>query len=309
MSPVELVNGVTNVAGQPTSFKTRPLFWSIRRELWENRSIYIGPLAVAAVVLAGIFIGALRLPDRAFQMIAALAPAKQVEAMSIPYDFAAFAILVTGFIVAVFYSLGALQGERRDRSILFWKSLPVSDLTTVIAKAAIPLVVIPVVSFAIILATLLIIMLASLIILPLRGMPVTMLLSAFPIGSTTLDIVYTLVVLALWHAPIWAWLMLVSGWARRATFLWAFGPPLALSLFEKLAFNSTYVWSLLHYRVTGAIGQAYDLKDGASGMGHLSLQQMDPLKYLMSPGLWLGLAVAAAFFAAAVWQRRYRTPL
>ena len=55
----------------------------------------------------------------------------------------------TAFIVGIFYSLDALHGERRDRSILFWKSMPVSDLTTVLSKASIPLVVLPLLSFAI----------------------------------------------------------------------------------------------------------------------------------------------------------------
>ncbi len=64
-----------------------------------------------------------------------------------PYTFAAGCIMATAFIVGVFYCLDALHGERRDRSILFWKSLPVSDLTTVLSKASIPLVVLPLLSF------------------------------------------------------------------------------------------------------------------------------------------------------------------
>jgi ABC-2 type transport system permease protein len=311
MSPQEIVNGapLDRAAQSRLLPRTRPFYWSVRREVWENRSLYIAPMAVAAVVLLGLVIGALHLPTNAAHMITTLDASRQAQAMSIPYDSAAFAILIASFIVCVFYSLGALQNERRDRSILFWKSMPVSDLTTVAAKASVPLVLVPVITFVIVLATLLVILAISLVVLPARGLPATMLLGAFPLVRTALDLAYTLVVLALWHAPIWGWLMLVSGWARRAAFLWAFGPPLALSIFEKLAFNTSYVWSLLHYRVSGAISEAFDVKSGAHGTVQLDLQQMDPLKYMFTPGLWVGLMVAAALFAAVVWQRRYRAPI
>src|SRR5207248_4537794 len=80
-------------------------------------------------------------------------PLKLRAAIELPYDMAAMMIMFTAFIIGVFYCLDALHGERRERSILFWKSLPVSDLTTVLSKATIPLVVLPVVSFAIIVVT------------------------------------------------------------------------------------------------------------------------------------------------------------
>jgi len=311
MSPQEIVNGapLDGPAQSRLLPKTRPFYWSVRREIWENRAIYVAPLAVAGVVLLGLIIGASRLPTEAVHMITKLDPAKQAKALLIPYGLAASALLVTGFLVALFYSLGALQSERRDRSILFWKSLPVSDLTTVMAKASVPLVLLPLVTLAVTLVTLLLMLAASAVILPMRGLPATLLLGAFPLGRTLMDLAYTLLVLTVWHAPIWGWLMLVSGWARRAAFLWAFGPPLALSIFERLAFNTSYVWSLMHYRVTGALSEAFDVQSSHDGMGQFDLQHMDPLKFMFTPGLWLGLAVAAALFAAAVWQRRYRAPI
>lgn len=119
--------------GTPAAVSTaRAMYWSMRRELWENRSIYLGPLAVAGVALFGFcissFVGIWEAPLR-------LNPAKPQA----PYDMAAGLMMLTGIVVSVFYCLDALYGERRDRSILLWKSLPVSDLTTVLAKASIPL--------------------------------------------------------------------------------------------------------------------------------------------------------------------------
>jgi len=86
------------------------------------------PLAVAALILFGF-------PDqydssagKNMRTAATLSPMQQHELIAQPYDFAALLIMFTTLVVAVFYCLDALHGERRDRSILFWKSLPVSDL-------------------------------------------------------------------------------------------------------------------------------------------------------------------------------------
>ncbi len=46
-------------------------------------------------------------------------------------------------------------------------------------------------------------------------------------------LLYALIAIALWPAPLYGWLLLVSGWARRATFLWAVLPPLAIAAFER----------------------------------------------------------------------------
>jgi ABC-2 type transport system permease protein len=121
------------MTGDPSPGKamTRPFFWSVRRELWENRSLYIAPLIVAAVVIIGFIFTAIGLPERRRALLLLNDAAKQRAAIEMPYSMAAMMIMFTVFIVGVFYCLDALYGERRDRSILFWKSLPVSDATTV----------------------------------------------------------------------------------------------------------------------------------------------------------------------------------
>src|SRR6266576_3882626 len=145
--------------------ETRPLYWSVRRELWENRSIYIAPLAVAAVALFAFLISAIAgIWEKALK----LDPAQSREAVAMPYDMAAGLMMLTGILVSVFYCLDALYGERRDRSILFWKSLPVSDVTTVLAKASIPLVILPLLIFAITVAMQWIMLLVSSAVLLVR---------------------------------------------------------------------------------------------------------------------------------------------
>src|SRR6266576_4994561 len=129
-----------------TMSATRPLYWSIRRELWENRFIYIAPLAVAGVVLFAFSISAIL---GIWESELRIGLARGNEAIVMPYDMAAGLMMLISILVSVFYCLDALHGERRDRSILFWKSLPVSDLTTVLAKASIPLIVLPLLTFVI----------------------------------------------------------------------------------------------------------------------------------------------------------------
>jgi ABC-2 type transport system permease protein len=290
---------------------TRPFYWSARRELWENRSIYVAPLAVAAVILFGFLISTTGLP-RAMRAASKLDLAHQAAQHAEPYHFAAAAIILTSLLVAVFYSLGALHGERRDRSILFWKSLPVSDLVTVASKASIPLVVMPLLVFAIVVVVQLTMLLLSTMVLLANGPSPAPLWTQLLLVRGWLALLYSLAALALWHAPIYGWLLLVSGWARRATFLWAFLPPLALCLVEKIAFNTSYFGSLLVYRL-GGFTEAF--ADGAftdkarGGLVTDPLSELDPVQFLTSPGLWTGLVVAAAFLAAAVWLRRYREPI
>ncbi|MGE5084636.1 MAG: ABC transporter permease, partial [Acidobacteriota bacterium] len=126
----------------------RRVYWSVKREVWESRSIYIAPLAVAAVILLGFFVSAIRLPAKVREA-SGMTPLQLGDMFAQPYDIAALALMAVTLVVAAFYCLDALHGERRDRSILFWKSLPVSDLMTVLSKATIPLLLLPLITFLI----------------------------------------------------------------------------------------------------------------------------------------------------------------
>jgi ABC-2 type transport system permease protein len=291
--------------------ETRPLYWSVRRELWENRSIYVAPLAAAAVYLVGYLISLMWMP-RSMQAIAAAHSTPQLIALAMPYSHAAMLLMATGFLVGIFYSLDALHGERRDRSILFWKSLPVSDLTTVLSKASIPLVILPMLVFLFTISLQIVMRLLSTPAMLWSGRSVAPVWTQLPLFQMELVLLYSLIVLALWHAPLYMWFLLVSGWARRATFLWAVFPPLAIAAVEYIAFHSHYFGSMLLDRLIGFAAGAFDLKDknGVEIDAHfIPLAQLAPGRFLSSPSLWIGLAFAAVFFAAAVRLRRYREPL
>ena len=94
----------------------------------------------------------------------------------------------------------------------------------------------------------------------------------------------------------------MSGWAKRSTFLFAVLPPLALCLIEKIAFDTAIVWSLLKDRLFGFAFHGFAVDGPGEAVP-------DPFAMLVTPGLWIGLVVAALFIAAAVWFRRYRQPI
>lgn len=291
---------------------TRPLYWSIRREVWENRSIYVAPLIAAAVGFLGFLISLVWLP-RSIRDGSLHHPHMSATGMlAMPYAHVAWVLILTEFLVGVFYSLDALYGERRDRSILFWKSLPVSDLTTVLAKASIPLVVLPLITFALTLALQLIMLLLSGAVLLMTGAGAANMWTQLPFVQMVVVLLYGLIVLALWHAPLYAWLLLVSGWARRATFLWAFLPLLAIGAFERIAFRTSYFGRWLQDRLMGfaADAFAFHTPDGLPVDPHfIPVAALTPGRFLGAPGLWIGLIFAAIFLAAAVRLRRYREPI
>jgi len=150
------------------------------------------------------------------------------------------------FIVGIFYSLDALYGERRDRSILFWKSLPVSDLTTVLSKFTIPLIVLPLLSFAIAVVTQFVILLLT---------AQSCWAAAECRDGLGADIVLPHVTDAplphadrhgLWYAPIYGWLLLVSLGTTRAVYM---GVPASLRDLgsREIAFRTSHFLGMLQY--------------------------------------------------------------
>ncbi len=221
-------NSEAQVIAPTATSVTRPMYWSIRRELWENRSIYIAPLAVACLTLFGFVIATIGRGMATHNLV------QRQAVLEEPYTFATGLIMATAFIVGIFYSLDALHGERRDRSILFWKSLPVSDLTTVLAKASIPLVVLPLLTFAIAVITQWIMLLLSTLVL---------------LGSG------------------------LSAATLRMAFLWAALPPLAIGVLEKIAFNTKHFAAVLGYRFSGPEAFSFTAPGSSAmhPMSHLEL--------------------------------------
>jgi ABC-2 type transport system permease protein len=309
------MNSASNVMNQsPAQARTieqsavrwgRQLYWCVRRELWESKSIYLAPIIGAALALAACSISALRLPER-MRSAAALGQTDELAIIAGPFDLAGLLIMGVTFLVALFYSLDALHGERRDRSILFWKSLPVSDLTTVLAKASIPMFVLPVLTFGVTIVTQTIVLMVSRAVLT-GSVQAEAAWSHFSFWHMEGMLLYHLVAIhGLLYAPFYAWLMLVSAWARRLPILWATLPPVAVGLFEKVAFNTSYFASWIENLLGGGQNGA---DRSTRGMSMDSLTSPWPGEFLTHPRLWINLLIAATLLALAVRLRRQRGPI
>ncbi|HEY3636803.1 MAG TPA: hypothetical protein VGK90_01530 [Rhizomicrobium sp.] len=285
---------------------TRIFAWSVRRELWEYRSTWIAPLAAAGFVMLGFVISLVRISG--VHMITNLPPDKQMALRLVPYGIAMAAVTITSVIVGISYCLGTLYNERRDRSILFWKSMPVSDLMTVLAKASVPMIVLPLIAFVVICATQLIMLPLHAATLAARGQDAGSLFVQVPLLRSWLLLFYSLVTLALWYAPIYGWLFMLSSWVKRGPFLWAVLPVVAISVVEQIAFNTSYFVDLVKYRLGGSFHEAFVDFPHHHSMG-FQWPTPDPVRFFSSPGLWLGLVVAVFFFGVTVWMRRRREPV
>jgi len=298
--------GVPGEAAAPIP-STRIFYWLVRRELWEHRSIYIAPLAAGGIVLFGFLISLGHLQRRMRDLLA-MDPMMQRGAIETHYMVAAGFLMLTSMLVGAFYSIEALHGERRDRSILFWKSLPVSDLMTVLSKAAIPIVVLQLIAFVVSLALQWIMLLLSSAVLLGNHASLAMLWTQLPIFQMSGMLLYHLLILhGLWHAPFYAWFLMVSSWAKRAPFLWAVVPPLAIGIVEKIAFNTSYFANMLWGHLGGSPDSGSQAQGGMDMAGMLG--RFAPLELLTAPALWVGLALAAIFLAVAVRLRRDRGPI
>ncbi len=279
---------------------TRPFWWSVQRELWENRSVTVAPLLVTAISLLASTIATFSLPGR-IRALSAVDPAKRHEVVVKVFTLAPAPIMLATFLVGLFYALDALHGERRDRSILFWKSLPVSDLTTVLAKASVPLAVLPCIGILLGLLTQWVLLAVSTAVFLGSGSSPAILWTEFRVFREAVEMVYGMAAHVLWFAPIYGWLLLVSVWARRLPVLWAVLPPFVLVAVERLAFQTTWFSSFLKDRATGAMARAFVV----TPPDHW---QLTPGPFLSSPALWLGLLFTVACLAAAVRLRRHREP-
>jgi len=309
--------GAQSTAAAPAR-PTRPLVTLIRREFWEHPALWLAPLAVAALLLLGALVGTVYLDT-------GLAPTLgQRQALfgivAIGFNFPEF--LTLGIITSI-YAADCLYTERKDRSILFWKSMPVSDTLTVLAKVLVVMVIVPLGVYVLTCVTSL---LAS-GLYALRSFGGQVPASIWDTGIwLRVQAVSLVVVVAsgLWYAPLTAYVLMVSAWARRSVWMWLLLPPVVLTVLEQLVFGTHRVWDVVRYRLglplhqlrvsggwTAAAGASPDPRPGADPsavMNHAfaAVTSLDPRPLLSNPDLWLGLVAAVLFIAAAIRIRQYR---
>jgi ABC-2 type transport system permease protein len=288
----------------------RTLLLLIRREYWEHRVLWSAPLVLAAIYLLLCMLPTAVAPGGMWsgQMPgSAAAGVRLFVRLQVLFAGCLFALLA---IVEFFYLTDCLYAERRDRSILFWKSLPVSDSATVLSKLLVAVLVTPlgVLLLAIVVNTLAF----GALYIRLREHPFAWKFMQWDTAAWLRlngALLLHVPVLALWYAPLAGYQLLVSAWARSSVFVWTVLPLLALSLAERFAFGSWDFGNYLMYRILGG----FDVfRDGITLRGVTAetfeslAQTKSALQMLARKDLWIGVAVAAGFVFAAIRIRRYR---
>ena len=318
--------------------------WLIKRELWEHQGMLLrAPLVVAALMT--LFVGAMLLSGQEMvfsingqqatlseaingaYLSESIAPERKADLLRMiasGYMAASTPLfLMLGFLV-FFYCLGALHDERRDRSLLFWKSLPVSDTSTVLSKAIVALVVAPVVAIGVGTAMSLLMLLLLCSALAVKGLNLFPALLATPeLYLTPLRIAALLPVYVLWALPTVGWLLMVSIWARSKVFLWAVGAPLLTGAFAlwaskayELGWNSGWFMQAIVARMLLGTApgswllfdqtQRTQLLDEASQRIDLPGIFAHSWAMLGTADLWLGVAAGSAMLVVAIRLRRWQ---
>jgi len=151
-------------------------------------------------------------------------------------------LLFVLFFVIVFYLIGSLYEDRKDRSTLFWKSLPVSDGMTVLSKLLTAIVLAPVIFFVFIVLSHIALLLVSTVLA--LGEPIDLWDTLWAPANLISRWLYTagfLLFWVLWCSPFTGWVLFISAWAKSVPLGWVVGIPLLLGILESVFTNSTAV--------------------------------------------------------------------
>ncbi|HSY09129.1 MAG TPA: hypothetical protein VK820_11410 [Steroidobacteraceae bacterium] len=276
----------------------------IRREFWEHRALWIVPLAIAGlIVVAAMF------PHADMQLDSAdvATPQKHLAVFAMMHS----ALMIPQFLLLAillpYYLLDCLYAERKDRSILFWKALPVSDAHTVLSKLLVALVIVPLGVYVLTLFT--DVAASGVLALRMRNSELLRMFTSWDTAiwvRTQALILATLVMIVLWYAPLAGYLLVISAWAKRNAFLWAVLPPLVAIVIERIAFGTSYVARFLGYRLRLS-GFGKSIVPAGTGTDAASmLDAFRPLHALTNIDLWLGLLATAALVWLTIRIRRHQ---
>jgi len=294
----------------------------VKREIWEHRSIYVTPAAIAVVVSLGVLAMLMFASGFAAELDVAIFGAQNLagdpERKAVLTGFflgTSWVFIIALAILTVFYCLDSLYAERKDKSILFWRSLPVTDAETVVSKLITAIFVIPLVTVIGIVATHLINLIVVSIWVSIKGGDAGVLIwSSVSLLDNWLAAFIVVIASGIWMSPFIGWFLLVSAYTKRSPLLMAFMPLVLIGLLEGIILRSHMFAENVLGRGDGLplfrtvdIEKFFDeeqwriAEDATSLLVHL-----DVVQFLTSPAMWAGVLVCGLLSTAAIYVRRYR---
>lgn len=299
-------------------------FALVRREIWEHRSVWLTPAVVALVMtlmlLAGYVFasGYKELVDIGIVGAQNMAAEEHRRAGLTAFLVGPTSVFMfASAILTIFYCLDTLYAERKNKSILFWRSLPITDAETVISKLLTALFAIPVITFVVSMAAHVVNLILTSIFISIEGGSPGFLIwqSApallFDVGTAMLLL---MLMLPIWFSPFIGWFLFVSAWTKRSPLLTAFLPLIVLPILETIILPTHFLWDAISTRFqswpmfTGIDPETFfnEEKLARMEMDVGLLDFIDVGRFLISPAMWAGAVVCGLFVTAAIYVRRYR---
>ena len=290
--------------------------WLIRREIWENKAIWVAPAIVIGCLFLMLMFARAHLGYDVGASFDNIPRDGQIRLHQLAYSVVSAIVFLVMGVIGFFYCIDSLYADRADRSVLFWKSMPLSDAETVLSKFATAAVIVPLVALAGSVLAQIVVGGGLMAKLAISGASAGLWLAPQSLAGGALIALNACVSAILWYAPLVAYLMLVSAWAPRAPFLWAVLPPVAAWVLERVVMQTSFVQDLIVGRIFGV----YKILDSSDDSGREEIRGLAALAerlgkidwqgriqdFYASPDLWLGVLAAALLLAAAMWVRRYR---
>lgn len=293
----------------------------IRRELWEHRAIYITPAIIGLLLTLMTLTGQVQVQHRGeilnitIMLLSIANEAQRAFVFDIILGSTTLVLTLAMWIMTIFYCLDSLYAERKDKSILFWRSMPVTDAETVLSKLVTAVIAIPLTTilFAFVTHFLVLVIISMLVGIQggNAGNLVWSSVSLPDIWQATLIFVFAV---PMWLSPFIGWFLFVSAFAKRMPFMFAFMPIAILPMLEGMTTHTTVFAEAFFLRtVTPPLFDGANIIEALEqGDLELAAQTVDLLgtinlgRFLSSPDLWIGVIVCGLFTTAAIYVRRFR---
>lgn len=294
----------------------------IKRELWEHRSIWVTPAAIAVIVTLSVLASMMFASGFTAELNTLILSAQNLAgdherqaALTVFFLGTSWLFIVALMFLTVFYCLDSLYAERKDKSILFWRSLPVTDAETVVSKLITAVFVIPTVAVLGIIATHIVnLTIASLWVSGKGGDGFSLVWGSVSLIDNWAAAFIVVLAAGIWASPFIGWFLLVSAYTKRAPLLMAFMPLIVITLLESIIFKSHVFAENVFVRSdsmpifrTADIERFIETDEWRVGEGAANLlHHIDIVQFLTSPAMWAGVLVCGLLSTGAIYVRRFR---